>query len=83
MKLWGDYTAARDTMIQRTHSKWAPWTIVQSNDKRRARIAVLRHILSGIDYEGRDDAAVGKQDPKIIGSGPAFLAEAEGDAKKK
>ena len=83
MKLWNDYTAARDTMIQRTHSKWAPWTIVQSNDKRRARIAVLRHILSGIDYEGRDDAAVGKQDPKIIGSGPAFLAEAEGDAKKK
>lgn len=73
MKLWDEYTKARDTMLTRTHSPHAPWTIVKSNDKRRARIAVMRRLLLSIPYAGRDTAVIGAEDPKIIGDGPAFL----------
>jgi polyphosphate kinase len=73
MAKWDDYTAQRDLMIATTHSAHAPWTIVHSNDKRRARIAAIRRILRTIPYEGRDMAAIGEEDGKIIGSGPSFL----------
>ncbi|MGB3646823.1 MAG: polyphosphate kinase 2 [Mesorhizobium sp.] len=70
---WDAYTKARDQMVERTHSKAAPWTIVRANDKRRARIAVMRRILRSLPYDGRDLGAVGEEDGKIIGEGPAFL----------
>jgi polyphosphate kinase 2 len=73
MKLWDEYTKARDTMLKRTHSPHAPWTIVKSNDKRRARIAVMRRLLLSIPYKGRDTTVIGAEDPKIIGDGPGFL----------
>ena len=73
MKLWDEYTKARDTMLKRTHSPHAPWTIVKSNDKRRARVAVMRRLLLSIPYKGRDTTVIGAEDPKIIGDGPGFL----------
>jgi polyphosphate kinase 2 len=75
MQKWDDYTLARDTMIQATHSSHAPWTVIRMNDKRRGRIEVLRHILRNTDYEGKDSDAIGSPDPKIIGSGPMALEE--------
>jgi len=71
--LWDEYGKARDTMLKATHSEHAPWTIVRSNDKRRARIAVMRRLLRSVPYEGRDMAVIGEEDPKIIGDGPKFL----------
>ena len=73
---WDDYTRARDLMLEKTHSDHAPWTVVRANDKRRARLAVIRKILLTLPYEGRDLAAVGKNDPEIIGEGPSFLDRA-------
>jgi polyphosphate kinase 2 len=73
MKLWDEYTKARDTMLTSTHSPHAPWTIVAANDKRRARIAVMRRLLRSVPYAGRDPAVIGIEDPKIIGDGPSFL----------
>jgi len=70
---WDDYTAARDVMLKATHKKHAPWTIVRSNDKRRARLNTIRHVLINMQYEDKDLAAIGKPDRKIIGLGPAFL----------
>jgi polyphosphate kinase 2 len=72
MTRWGDYMRARDIMLDRTHTPHAPWIIVRSNDKRRARIEVIRHILQSLPYHDRDMKVVGKADPKIIGEGPAF-----------
>jgi polyphosphate kinase 2 len=72
---WDAYTKARDQMVERTHTKAAPWLIVRANDKRRARIAVMRRILRSLSYDGRDLDAVGEEDDKIIGEGPAFLKE--------
>jgi polyphosphate kinase 2 len=69
---WDDYTRARDEMMERTHSQDAPWTVVRANDKRRARLAAIRHILLSLPYEGRDLDVIGEQDGKIIG-GPKLL----------
>ncbi|WP_367716205.1 polyphosphate kinase 2 [Nitratireductor sp. GISD-1A_MAKvit] len=73
IRKWDDYTRMRDLMIERTHSAHAPWTIIRANDKRRARIAVIRRILLSIAYDGRDLEAIGQEDPLIIGSGAGFL----------
>jgi polyphosphate kinase 2 len=70
---WDDYTKARDEMFEETHSEHAPWIVVRSNDKRRARIEVIRHVLSTLEYAGRDLEAIGKPDPKIIGAGAKLL----------
>ena len=70
---WPDYTAKRDQMLERTHSKLAPWTVVLANDKRRAHLNVIRHILGSLDYEGKDRDAIGEIDDKILGFGSKFL----------
>jgi len=64
---WDDYTAKRDAMLDKTHKDDTPWTVVLSNDKRRARINVLQYILRSIDYVGRDLDAIGEIDDKILG----------------
>jgi polyphosphate kinase 2 len=71
---WEDYSKARDLMLERTHTAYAPWTVVRANDKRRARIAVLRRLLRSIPYADRDDNAIGEEDGKIILGGAEFLA---------
>lgn len=76
IRLWDEYTRRRDEMLAATHSDHAPWTIVRANDKRRARLAVMRRILLSVPYAGRDLAAIGKEDSLIIGEGPAFLSAA-------
>jgi polyphosphate kinase 2 len=48
---WFDYSRARDRMLEATDTKWAPWTIVPSDDKRRARLNVIAHILERIPHK--------------------------------
>jgi polyphosphate kinase 2 len=68
------YSEARGRMLRATHTGHAPWTVVLSNDKGRARIAVLRHILRSMDYEGRDLDAIGAADDRITLDPDRFLA---------
>ncbi|MCF3641959.1 polyphosphate kinase 2 [Rhizobium sp. TRM95111] len=70
---WDDYTEKRNRMLKATHTQKAPWTILRSNDKRRARLNLIRHILSTLDYAGKDKIAIGERDARIIGEGPKFL----------
>ena len=70
---WGDYSEKRDRMLKETHTQFAPWTVIHANDKRRARLNLIRHMLKTIDYDGKDKDAIGALDDKIIGSGPGFL----------
>lgn len=70
---WDDYTEKRDRMLETTHTDKAPWTVVHANDKRRARLNLIRHILSTLDYTGKDKDAIGEIDGKILGSGAGFL----------
>lgn len=73
MGKWDDYTAARDLMLERTHSVHAPWTVVLANDKRRARLAVIRRLLLSTPYDGRDLRVIGEEDVHIIGEPAAIL----------
>lgn len=70
---WDSYTEAKEDMFRFTHTTETPWTVVLSNDKKRARLEVIRLVLNRFDYEGKDDKAIGEADKKIIGSGPEFF----------
>lgn len=48
---WDDYTKARDDMFLATDTAWAPWYVALSDDKRRARLNVITHLLSKIPYK--------------------------------
>jgi polyphosphate kinase 2 len=65
---WDAYTDAKEAMFASTSTRHAPWTVVKSNDKKRARLEAMRHVLDQFDYPGKDDEIVGKPDSKIIGS---------------
>jgi len=67
LKKWDDYTAAIGETFAHSHRARTPWTVIRSDDKKRARLAVIRTILSGVDYAGKDAALVGQPDPKIAG----------------
>jgi polyphosphate kinase 2 len=69
---WDDYTEAKEAMFFYTDTADAPWTVVKSNDKKRARVEAMRHVLSRFDYAGKDEGIVGRPDPQLIG--PASLA---------
>jgi polyphosphate kinase 2 len=64
---WDAYCAAIDETMKLTHGKPAPWTVILSDDKKRARIAVIQTILNAVDYAGKDGKAIGKVDDKICG----------------
>jgi len=65
---WDDYTAAKETMFFHTDTGDAPWTVVKSNDKRRARIEAMRLLLSHFDYPSKDHDLVGRPDPLVVGA---------------
>ena len=74
--LWDEYAEAIKIMFQFTHELDSPWWVIRANDKRRARLAVLRKVLSEMDYEHKDEKIIGLPDPKIVGNGPDFLYSA-------
>jgi polyphosphate kinase 2 len=55
---WDDYSMARNEMLARTHSANAPWCVVRADDKRLARLNVIKHLLSRLDYEGKNERRV-------------------------
>jgi polyphosphate kinase 2 len=64
---WDDYTRVKNEMFRRTSTEHAPWTIVRSNDKKRGRVNAMRHVLSVVPYDDKDDAVVLQPDPLIVG----------------
>jgi len=64
---WDAYTTAISETLTKTHTDQAPWTIVRSDDKRRARVQVIRHFLGQLDYPMKDETAVTATDSKILG----------------
>lgn len=74
---WDDYTKVRNSMFEHTDTEHAPWTVIRTNDKRRARINAIRHVLLNIDYEDRNLKKIGKVDDQILGRYDALLASSE------
>ena len=64
---WADYTEAKEAMFFYTDTADAPWTVIKSNDKKRARLEAMRHVLRLFDYPGKDLAVATDPDPLIVG----------------
>ncbi|WP_253880174.1 polyphosphate kinase 2 [Paracoccus aminovorans] len=64
---WDEYTEAKEAMFFYTDTADAPWIIVKSNDKKRARLNCMRHFLSTLDYPDKDPGIVTPPDPLIVG----------------
>lgn len=65
---WGDYTEAKQSMFFHTDTGDAPWTVVKSDDKKRARISCIRYFLYHLDYPNKDSSIVYAPDANIVGS---------------
>jgi len=65
---WDDYTEARRSMFFHTDTADAPWVVVKSDDKKRARINCMRHFLYSLDYPAKDPTVAYKPDEKIVGT---------------
>ena len=74
---WDDYTQAKEAMFFYTHTADAPWTIIKSNDKKRARLECMRHFLSTVDYPDKDHELVGSPDPLIVGHASQVIHKAD------
>ena len=67
LNMWDDYTEAKEAMYFYTDTADAPWTIIKSDDKKRARLNCMRHFLSSLPYPGKDKLNIGEPDPLIAG----------------
>jgi len=65
LKLWGEYSRARNALLARTHHDAAPWTVVRADDKRLARLNVIRDLLSRLEYCDKDKRIL-HPDPAIV-----------------
>lgn len=65
---WDEYTEAKEAMFFYTDTADAPWTIIKSDDKKRARLNCLQHFLSELPYPNKDHRVVAGPDPLIVGS---------------
>jgi len=65
---WDDYTEAKEAMFFYTDTADAPWIVVKSDDKKRARLACMQHFLSSLNYPNKNAKVVTGPDPLIVGS---------------
>jgi polyphosphate kinase 2 len=74
---WDDYTEAKEAMFFYTDTADAPWTIVKSNDKKRARLNCMKHFLSTLDYPDKDYSVATPPDPLIVGNASHVVHHAD------
>jgi polyphosphate kinase 2 len=70
---WDDYTRAITDMFRHTDTPHAPWTVLDANDQRRARLNAIRVVLNAFDYDGRDETNIGSIDEDLVWSGGDFV----------
>jgi len=68
VSMWGEYTRAKEAMFFYTDTAACPWTIIKSDDKKRARLNCIQHFLSNLNYPDKDLRVVSAPDPLIVGS---------------
>ncbi len=74
---WEDYTEAKEAMFFYTDTADAPWTVIKSNDKKRARLNCMRHFLSSLSYPDKNLDVVGDPDPLIVGQAHHVIHRSE------
>jgi polyphosphate kinase len=72
---WDEYTEAKEAMFFYTDTPDAPWTIIKSDDKKRARLNCMQHFLSALEYPDKDNRVVHGPDPLIVGSSAYVISK--------
>jgi len=72
---WQEYTEAKEAMFFYTDTADAPWTIVKSDDKKRARLNCMQHFLAALDYPDKDSHLIHGPDPLIVGTSAQVIAK--------
>ena len=74
---WDEYTTAKKAMFFHTDTADAPWTVIKSDDKKRARLNCMRHFLASLDYPGKDLSVGGEPDKKLVGAASRIFEKSE------
>ena len=69
---WDDYTLAKEAMFFNTDTAEAPWIVIKSDCKKRARLNAMRYVLNKLAYENKDSSQIGNIDPLIVGRAGAL-----------
>jgi len=77
---WNEYTEAKEAMFFYTDTADAPWTVIKSNDKKRARVESMRHVLNLFDYTDRDTEVVTPPDASLVGPASQLFEDDEAPA---
>ena len=77
MDKWDDYTEAKEAMFFFTDTADAPWIVIKSDDKKRARLNCMQHFLSSLDYPNKDHSVVHGPDPLIVGASAHVIGRDE------
>lgn len=70
---WDDYSRAKEAMLMHSHKRLTPWTVIKSDDKKRARLAAMKCILNSMDYDNRNSSLNLEPDPLIVSSAAEVL----------
>lgn len=81
-ELWDDFTEMKHRMLERTSTNIAPWTIIRSNSKPKARLNTMKAILNSVDYDGRDPDLDFTPDPKVVFTGEDELVRMDAERDK-
>jgi polyphosphate kinase 2 len=74
---WDDYTSGKEAMFAATDTADSPWTVIKSDDKKRARLNAMRFVLDALPYKDKDPERIGAVDARIVG--PASLIHERGE----
>ena len=74
---WDDYTEAKEAMFFYTDTADAPWTVIKSNDKKRARLNCMLHFLDSLEYPGKNLKVARAPDPLIVGRAGQVIHKAD------
>ena len=80
--LWGEYTMRKFQMLLETNTTLSPWTVIRSDNKKKARINCMKHILNRLDYEGKIEDSELEENSKIVISGIDEIRLMEGNLSK-
>lgn len=81
-EFWDDFTEMKHHMLERTSTSAAPWTIIRSNSKQKARLNTMKVILNAVEYAGRDPDLDFRTDPQIVTSGSEELERMDRERDK-
>ena len=77
MQKWDDYTEAKEAMFFYTDTADAPWMVVKSDDKKRARLNCMHHFLASLSYPNKNKHVVRGADPLIVGNASSVIIQDE------